>query len=176
MALRILVVDDHEAARRLINTLIGARADWQVCGEASDGVAALARAGELRPDVVLMDVSMPKMDGLQATQAIRKQLPETKIILVSQNDPAVLRQQPEHAQAHAFVGKEAIAKDRIPSIEKLVPHIVPDVAAKRDDERSTGRSGEEISAWLVGGGEMGELIRKTDWVRTPLGASLQPAM
>jgi DNA-binding NarL/FixJ family response regulator len=119
LALRILVVDDQEPVRRAITSILAKRNDWYVCGEASDGMEAIARAKELRPDAVLMDVTMPKMDGLKATHAVRQQLPETKIIIVSQNDPFVVRQQAVQAQAHGYVGKDAIATDLIPSIEKL---------------------------------------------------------
>ncbi|MGB7150666.1 MAG: response regulator transcription factor, partial [Terriglobales bacterium] len=167
MALRILVVDDQELARRAITSILAERTDWHVCGEATDGVEAVARARELRPDAILMDVSMPKMDGLQATQVVRQQLPGTKIIIVSQNDPAVVRQQAAQAEAHAFVGKDALKKDLISSIEKLFP----DVASTADANRAIRCQGEEMSTWLTGGGEMGELIRETDWSRTPLGAS-----
>lgn len=167
MALRILVVDDQELARRAITSILAERTDWHVCGEATDGVEAVARARELRPDAILMDVSMPKMDGLQATQVVRQQLPGTKIIIVSQNDPAVVRQQAAQAEAHAFVGKDALTKDLISSIEKLFP----DVASTADANPAIRCQGEEMSTWLTGGGEMGELIRETDWSRTPLGAS-----
>src|SRR5262249_42491409 len=123
MGLRILVVDDHEWARRAIVSILSKRADWQVCGEASDGVQAVARAKELRPDAVLMDVSMPQMDGLKATHAVRQQLPETKVIIVSQNDLSVVREQAAQADAHAFVSKDAIEKELISSIEKLFPGV-----------------------------------------------------
>lgn len=167
MALRILVVDDHESARRAIKSILATCAGWHVCGEASDGVEAVARAKELRPDAILMDISMPRMDGLQATRAILQQLPETKILLVSQNDPSVVRQQAAQARADSFVAKEAIWKDLIPSIKRLFADASPDMNA----DLSTKTSAEEISKWLRDGGEMGDLIRKTDWARTPLGQS-----
>jgi PAS domain S-box-containing protein len=174
MALRILVVDDHEPVRRAITSILAKRPDWHVCGEASDGIEAIARAKELRPDAVLMDVSMPKMDGLQAAQAVRQVLPGTKVILVSQNDPSVVREQAAQARAHAYVGKDAIAKELIPSIERLFC----DVASNSDADLSMRPAREEVSTWLPGGGEMRELIRQTDWARTPLGetTSWSPAL
>jgi len=165
MALRILVVDDHEPVRRAITSLLAKRPDWHVCGEAADGVEAVARAKELRPDAVLMDVSMPKMDGLQATNALRQQLPGTKVIIISQNDPAVVRRQAAQVRADAYVGKDTMAQELIPSIEKLFV----DAATNSSADTLTRRPGEEISAWLPGGGEMGERIRAFDWRKTVLG-------
>src|SRR5215469_2591023 len=159
MALRILVVDDHELTRRAIISLLAKCSDWRVCGEACDGAEAITRAQELRPDAILMDVSMPKMDGLQATQLIREQLPSAKVIIVSQNDPYVVRQQAERARAHAYLAKDAIATELIPAIAKLFS----DVSAKAEVDPPTGSRGDDTSSWLTGGGEMGELIRNTDW-------------
>jgi DNA-binding NarL/FixJ family response regulator len=102
MGLRILIVDDHEPTRRAITSILAKRADWHVCGEASDGMDAITQAEKLRPDAVLMDVSMPRMDGLQATREVRQHPPTTKIIIVSQNDPSVVRQQAEQVRADAF--------------------------------------------------------------------------
>jgi signal transduction histidine kinase/DNA-binding response OmpR family regulator len=173
MTLRILVVDDHESARRAIASILAKQVDWHVCGEAADGMEAVARAKELRPDAVLMDVSMPRMDGLQATREVRQHVPNTKIVIVSQNDPAMVRQQAALVQADAYVGKDKLAQQLIPSIAGLFPNAI----SKRSDP-SRKRSGEQVSAWLQGGGAMGELIRKTDWGQTPLGpaASWSPAL
>ena len=170
MALRILVVDDNEAVRRGITSLLATRADWHVCGEAADGMEATALAKNLRPDVVLMDLSMPRMDGLQATQEIKKHLPTAKIIIVSQNDPMMVRQQAAEVQADAFVEKDALSRDLLPSIENLFAGSAP----VGDGEQV----GEGLSAWLRRGGEMGELIRSKDWAQTRLGpaANWSPAL
>jgi signal transduction histidine kinase/DNA-binding response OmpR family regulator len=173
MALRILVVDDHEPARRAITSILAKRSDWQVCGEASDGIEAVARAEELHPDIVLMDVSMPRMDGLEATRALRQYVPTAKIIMVSQNDPAVLRQQIADAHADSYVRKDRLAQDLISSIAALFS----DSISKYLDA-SAGNPGEEAFSWLPGSGEMGELIRKTEWGQTRLGpaAEWSPAL
>ena len=173
MALRILVVDDHEPARRAITTLLASRTDWHVCGEASDGMDAIERAKELRPDAVLMDVSMPRMNGLQATHEVRQHLPTAKIVIVSQNDPLVVRRQAEQARADAFVRKDELAQQLIPSIAGLFPEVI----SKQSDPPAKN-SGEEVFAWLQGGGEMGELIRNTNWAETRLGpaANWSPAL
>ena len=173
MTLRILVVDDHERARRAITLMLATRADWQVCGEASDGIEAIAQAKNLRPDAVVMDVSMPRMDGLRATREIRQHLPNAKIVIVSQNDPLVVRQQAEQVHADAYVGKDKLAQQLIPSIAALFPEV-----ASKQFQPSKKRAGEGVFAWLQGGGEMGELIRNADWAQTHLGpaANWSPAL
>ena len=90
---RILVVDDHEAVRRGIRTLLSARADWRVCGEAVDGLDAVQKARALRPNLVLMDISMPRMNGLDAALILRKEFPESPVVIVSQNDPSIAKRQ-----------------------------------------------------------------------------------
>ena len=173
MGLRILVVDDHEPVRRSITSILPKRSDWQVCREASNGMEAVTRAKALRPDAVLMDVSMPVMDGLQATREVRKHLPNAKIVLVSQNDPAVVRQQPIQVRADACVEKDKLTEHLIHSVAQLFPE-----ATAEPTDPATKSPGEEEFAWLQGGGKMGELIRDTDWTRTPLGAapSWSPAL
>jgi CheY-like chemotaxis protein len=68
MRCRILIVDDHEVVRRGIRTLLSARSDWEICGEAADGQEAIEKAKALHPEVVLMDIFMPRMNGLDATR------------------------------------------------------------------------------------------------------------
>jgi PAS domain S-box-containing protein len=147
VALRILVVDDHEVVRHAVISLLAKRTDWQVCGEAPDGLEALSRAKELQPDLILMDVSMPRMDGLQATQAIRRVLPDTKIILVSQNDPSLIRRQAVQAGANDYVAKDRVAKELIPTIEKqfdglaAAPAPASDSSAKDNLSEAAGSEG-----------------------------------
>lgn len=118
--IRILIVDDHEAVRRGIRALLSARAEWSICGEASDGVEAIQKAKSLRPDVVLMDVTMPRMDGVQATKIIRQDVAEAEVVLISQNDPSIVRGQASEIGARDFVAKCDLSRDLLSTIERVV--------------------------------------------------------
>lgn len=83
MAVKILIADDHKIVREGLCAMFAKQADMEVVGEAEDGVAAIRIARELRPDVVILDVNMPNMDGIDATRRLLKELPETKIIALS---------------------------------------------------------------------------------------------
>ena len=83
--MRVLIVDDHALFRDGISSLLKARG-YQVVGEASDGQEAVVRARELRPDLVLMDIRMPQMGGLEATRLIKAEMPEIKIIILTVSD------------------------------------------------------------------------------------------
>ena len=80
---RILLADDHELMREGLRTLLAAQPDVEIVGEAEDGVTAVRRALELRPDIVIMDVGMPQMNGIEATRRLATKLPGTKIIALS---------------------------------------------------------------------------------------------
>lgn len=83
MTIRILIADDHSVVRQGLRMFLGLDNDLQVVGEASDGSEALRLARQVRPDVVLMDLMMPVMDGIMATQAIRRELPEVEVIALT---------------------------------------------------------------------------------------------
>lgn len=83
MAIRILIADDHAVVRQGLRMFLGLDSELQVIGEASDGAEAVRLARELRPDVVLMDLLMPKLDGIQATTAIRGELPDVEVVALT---------------------------------------------------------------------------------------------
>jgi len=118
-SLRILIVDDHEAVLRGIRSLLSSRTDWEICGEAKDGAEAVEKAKAIRPDVVLMDVSMPQMDGIEATRIIRRQVPTTAVIIVSQNEPGGIASQVAEVGAVAYVDKNKMSLELLAAIEKV---------------------------------------------------------
>lgn len=83
MAIRVLIVDDHSVVREGLRMLLARDPDLEVVGEAADGAEALEQARQMRPDVVVMDLLMPVMDGIAATQAIRRALPETEVLALT---------------------------------------------------------------------------------------------
>ena len=122
--LRILVVDDQQVVLHGLRSLLSSRAGWLICGEANDGLEAVEKAKTLRPDLVLMDVSMPRMDGLQATRIIRREVPESKIIIVSQNDPEVVASQAIEVGASGCVAKNDLPRQLLPTVDRLFPETI----------------------------------------------------
>ena len=87
---RILIADDHEVVRQGVRTLLEGQSGWVVCGEASTGREAVARAVDLRPEIVVLDISMPELNGLEATRQIRRLVPARILILsVHESDQVV---------------------------------------------------------------------------------------
>ena len=153
--IRILIVDDHELVRRGIRALLTSRLDFEVCGEASDGIQGVDKAKELLPDIVLMDITMPNRSGLDATRLIRAALPSTEVILVSQNESSVVQRQAVEVDARAFVAKSNIANDLIPAIERVTRNRQPDGAPTQQN--------------VFGNTEMSRRVAQYDWSSTPLG-------
>jgi DNA-binding NarL/FixJ family response regulator len=120
MSVSILIVDDHEGVRAGIRLLLGKDRRWVVCGEAVSGLDAIEKSKKLNPDVILMDISMPRMDGLSATRIIRKEFPSIRVLIVTQNDPAVSLLQARDVGAEGFVGKLNLSNDLIPTLENML--------------------------------------------------------
>ena len=111
-AVRVLLVDDHLSFRQGVADLLAAERGFEVVGEAGDGVEALELARQLVPDVVLMDLSMPRMDGLEATRRIKAELPCTRIVVltISEGEPSVLGSL--KSGAHGYLPK-SVAPQRL---------------------------------------------------------------
>jgi DNA-binding NarL/FixJ family response regulator len=113
---RILVVDDHALVREGICALLKLQPDMEVVGEASDGRQALEMASRLRPDIVLMDISMPGLGGIEATYEIRKKYPDIKILILSQYDDAEYVRRLINAGISGYILKHALVTELVSAI------------------------------------------------------------
>jgi PAS domain S-box-containing protein len=114
---RILVADDHEVIRRGVCALLAAGKNCEICGEAVDGQDAIEKARQLHPDLVIMDVSMPNLNGLEATRVIHRTLPDTQILILTQHDSQEMMRQALNAGARGFVVKSSVAHDLLNAVE-----------------------------------------------------------
>jgi DNA-binding NarL/FixJ family response regulator len=117
--MRILIADDNERVRRAIIGMISSETDWTFCGEASDGAEALRKARVLLPDLILIDICMPSLDGLEVSRVLRQEMSTAKIVIMSQHDPIRLLPPAIEAGAHACVDKGNLATDLIRTIESV---------------------------------------------------------
>jgi len=104
--IRVVIADDHVLYRRGLQTVVTQEEDIDIVGEASDGQEAIDRTVEMLPDVVLMDVRMPRVSGIEACAAIKTQVPSTRIIIVTHCDDAYLRDAARKAGANGYLLKE----------------------------------------------------------------------
>jgi len=119
MPVRILLADDHEIVRRGLCSLLQSQPDWEVCGEAADGREAVEMAEKLQPDVAIVDIGMPNMNGLEATRQILKLKPETKVLVLTLHDSDQIVRDVLDAGARGFLLKSDAARDLIAAVEAL---------------------------------------------------------
>jgi DNA-binding NarL/FixJ family response regulator len=123
--LRILIADDHEVVRRGLHTLLGTQTGWEVVGEAANGPDAVKLVNQIKPDVVIMDITMPVMSGFDATRLIMETAPQTKILIFTMHDSEQMMQTALEAGARGYVLKSNAASDLIAAIRALAKDEIP---------------------------------------------------
>ena len=117
---RILIVDDHPALREGLRSLLAAQQDFDIAGEAGDGLEAVDFVKENHPDLVLMDISMPRMDGMAATREIKKKWPKTKILAFTVHKTPEYVSATLEAGADGYILKDASRQELIAAIEETL--------------------------------------------------------
>lgn len=117
--LKILIADDHEAVRKGIRRLLATHIGWEVLAEAVDGRDAVGKAAQLKPDLILLDVGMPHMNGFQAAKKILNSAPETKVLMVTVNADKHSAQEARHVGVHGFISKIDVVRDLVHAIEAI---------------------------------------------------------
>jgi DNA-binding NarL/FixJ family response regulator len=120
--LRILVADDHDLMRRGVKTLLQSHAGWEVCGEAKTGREAVAKAEELKPDIVILDIGMPDLNGVEAARRIRKTSSSSEILILSMHYSDQLIREIVDAGVRGYIVKSDSDRDLIIAVETLARH------------------------------------------------------
>ena len=120
MPVRILVVDDHEVVRQGIRTILSARPDWEICGEAVNGQEAIKLAETLGPDAIIMDITMPIMSGLEAARQITRNNNSAPILIFTMHESRTLADSVRETGARGFVFKSRAAQDLINALDILL--------------------------------------------------------
>jgi DNA-binding NarL/FixJ family response regulator len=117
--LRVLVVDDNESVRRSIRQLLNSEPELEVISEAVDGADAISKARVHMPDLVLMDITMPNMGGLEAARVIKQEFPSIQIVMVSQHDSRGFQWAALAAGASGYVVKSDASRDLVPQLRRI---------------------------------------------------------
>jgi DNA-binding NarL/FixJ family response regulator len=117
---RILLADDHEIVRRGLRTLLEMRADWEVCAEAADGRTAVQLAKELAPDLVILDLSMPELNGLEAARRIVSHAPQSRLLMLTMHETEQFIRESFGAGVRGYILKTDAGRDLIAGVEALL--------------------------------------------------------
>src|ERR1700720_1476837 len=129
--LRILVVDDHEVMRTGVRALVEQEPGWQVCGTATNGQEAVEAARKLKPDVVVLDMTMPELDGLEALRGIKQTLPNTEVVIFSAYHSEEVIEQLFDAGAKSYIQKSDAGRHPVAAIKSLAepkPFFTPEIS------------------------------------------------
>ena len=117
---RILVADDHEAVRKGVCAILGTRLDIEVCGEASNGQEAIAKAHDLKPDLIILDITMPVLNGLDAARVIRLTLPELPILLLTMHEGKHIIEDAKKIGIEGFVCKSEASATLLAAVDAVL--------------------------------------------------------
>src|SRR5580658_2013907 len=120
MKLRILIADDHEVVRRGLCALLQSHEGWEICGDAKDGREAVEKAAQLKPDVVILDVGMPNLNGLAATRQLTQADPRCKVMVLTITGSDQVIREALHAGARGFVLKSDAARELVSAVGALL--------------------------------------------------------
>ena len=144
-ALRVLVADEFDLVRDGLRSLLSSRPGWEICAEANNGWEAVEKAIQFRPNIAVLDLSLPQLDGLEATRRIRKALPGTGIMLLVPQNSEQLTQEASDAGAHSLILKFDAKRLLVSAIESVAPQS-PLLSAATAELRRQGRLQSE-SPW-----------------------------
>ena len=142
---KILVVEDFDRFRQFVVRSLRQRAEFQLNYEASDGLEAVARAAELKPDLILLDIGLPRVNGIEAGRRIRKISPNSKILFISQESSADIVQEALHLGAQGYLLKADAARELLPAVDAVLQgrqylsrRLRPHVVSEAPDEYPAG--------------------------------------
>lgn len=153
----ILLADDHEVVRKGLRALLETQPGWKVIGEATDGREAVDKAQSMHPDVAIVDIGMPSLNGLEATRQIVKKAPRTRVLVLTMHDTNPLIQQVVKAGARGYVLKSDVASDLVSAVEALT----------RDQTFFTSKVSQIILDRYVGKSDVPENVADPDSPLTP---------
>jgi DNA-binding NarL/FixJ family response regulator len=120
MYLTVLLVDDYEPIRRMVCSMLEERNEFQVIGQAADGLQAIAKAEDLQPDLILLDIGLPKLSGIDAAPQIRKLAPKSKIIFLTQNFSREIVEAALETGAHGYLVKSQAGQELFEALEAVI--------------------------------------------------------
>jgi DNA-binding NarL/FixJ family response regulator len=143
--IRLLVADDHDILRRGLRELLESQPGWAVVAEANNGIQALEMALECKPDIAILDVGMPDLNGFETTRRIREALPQTEVLILTAHDSEQMVHEAETCGARGYLLKSDVGRDLISAVDSVRRHkfsLSPQIARRSSLER--GNNGHAI--------------------------------